>query len=448
MQSLPVIHQTPPARRTLWSYTYPILLSLYRLGVILAIVWIIHVHYLRLKIDGDKPITVDETRTFFPTAKKLVTDESQRLGLFVEDDSGNRLGYVLRTSPIADHIKGYQGPTDTLVALDAAGKVKGIRIRSSWDTKVHVHDVAIDEYFMALWTDKTWDEVAGMDPRTSGVEGVSGASLTSLCIANSIHYRFKKVKEGSAARLPPPRFTWHDGALAGVIGMAMLFSFTRLRSYTWFRRVFQIVLIGYVGFWNGQLIAQSLFAGWSKTGLAWRLAPALALLAAAALIIPWTTRRALYCSQICPHGAAQELLGRITRKKWRIHGGLEAGLRCLPAALIALVIIVVMYQLPLDLASIEPFDAYLAVKRIGAAGWAAILMGATVVIAIVGLLVSIFVPMAYCKFGCPTGLLLNFVRSHGKADHFGRRDWVAGLLVLMTLGLFHTTGYVHNWIWR
>lgn len=446
MQSLPVIHP-PAAQRSLWSYIYPVFLRLYRLGIIVVIVLIIHRHYTRLKIDGDKPIAVEETKVFLPTAARLVTDESPRMGLFIEDGSGQRIGYAVRTSPISDHIKGYQGPTDTLVVLDAAGKVKGIRIRSSWDTKVHVHDVSVDEYFMALWTDKTWDEVAGMEPRAAGVEGVSGASLTSLCIANSIYYRFKKVKE-EQVKLPPPRITRHDVALMAVIGLAMVFSFTRLRSHTWFRRAFQLILIGYVGLWNGQLIAQSLFAGWSKTGFAWRMAPALALLAAAALIIPWTTRRALYCSQICPHGAAQELLGRLTRKKLRIHGGLEAGLRCLPAALIALVIIVVMYQLPLDLASIEPFDAYLAVKRIGAAGWAAILMGATMIVAIVGLVASIFVPMAYCKFGCPTGMLLNFVRSHGKADHFGRRDVVAGLLVLMTVGVYYTTGAVHQWIWR
>ena len=30
--------------------------------------------------------------------------------------------------------------------------------------------------------------------------------------------------------------------------------------------------------------------------------------------------------------------------------------------------------------------------------------------------------MAYCKYGCPTGLVLSFVRSHGKADGFGRRE--------------------------
>jgi NosR/NirI family transcriptional regulator, nitrous oxide reductase regulator len=97
-----------------------------------------------------------------------------------------------------------------------------------------------------------------------------------------------------------------------------------------------------------------------------------------------------------------------------------------------------LWDLPTDLANIEPFDAYI-VRTAGVA---------TIVIAVVGLIAAAFVPMAYCKYGCPTGLVLNFVRSHGKADTFGRRDLVAGLLVLLAVGLYQTYPMVHHWVVR
>jgi thiamine biosynthesis lipoprotein ApbE len=38
---------------------------------------------------------------------------------------------------------------------------------------------------------------------------------------------------------------------------------------------------------------------------------------------------------------------------------------------------------------------------------------------------SLFISQAYCRFGCPTGALLSFVRSSGSGDRWGRRDWAA-----------------------
>ena len=41
------------------------------------------------------------------------------------------------------------------------------------------------------------------------------------------------------------------------------------------------------------------------------------------------------------------------------------------------------------------------------------------------LIASLLAPQAYCKYGCPTGKLLELVRSHGRADRFNRRDAAA-----------------------
>ncbi len=54
--------------------------------------------------------------------------------------------------------------------------------------------------------------------------------------------------------------------------------------------------------------------------------------------------------------------------------------------------------------------------------------------------------MAYCKYGCPTGAIFSFLRSHGKADRFGRRDWAAAAMVLLAITLYTAYDAVHGWI--
>ncbi|MCB1206862.1 MAG: 4Fe-4S binding protein, partial [Verrucomicrobiae bacterium] len=131
----------------------------------------------------------------------------------------------------------------------------------------------------------------------------------------------------------------------------------------------------------------------------------------------------VYCQFICPHGNLQRWAMKVLPARWKRplpEDGKWVG-RWVPVMLLAVVLGVSFLQLDLDLAGIEPFDAYL----IRGAGLA------TIVVALAGLAVSLFFPMAYCKFGCPTGWLLEFVRKRTGKDEFSVRDWMGlGLLGL------------------
>ncbi len=416
---------TAPNRLSRSAALKPVLLRLYRLGVVVLIVWIVREHHTRLRIDGDRPIEPAEVKKFLPQASRLETDHSTLGGLHVSDADGRRIGYVLRTSPVCDGVIGYCGPTDTLIALDAHGKVIGAEIRDSWDTREHVGDVRRDRHFLKTWNAMPWERIAAMDLKEAGVEGVSGSTLTSMGIARSMVYRFAEAAKTQAAE-PPLSLGARDVGLVGVVAFAALVAFTPLRGQRYAVWALRITVIGYIGLINGDLISQSLLMGWARSGVPWRLAPGLVLLTATALIVPWSTRRQLYCAQICPHGAAQACLGRLMKRKPHLPRSLEHGLRWLPPLTVVMVLAAVMLALPLDLADIEPFDAYL----LGTAG------AATILIAVVGLAAALFVALAYCRYGCPTGQVLEFVRSHGRADRFGRRDVTAGLMLLM-VGLLH-----------
>ena len=413
-------------------------LQLYRLAVLVAIAWIIRGHHVRLRIEGHAPITVEEVRAVFPKAAELRPDAGERAGMFVHDEAGQPLGYVLRTAPVSDSVIGYRGWTDTLVAFDPALHVVGVRIRSSQDTTDHVRDVRDDRYFMKTWNGKAWDEVARRSPEDLGIEGVSGASMTSMAMAEGIMRRLRAADAALSLAPPTLRFSWVDLGLVVIIAAGTVLAFTGTHGRTKLRIGFQLLVIGYVGFFSGLPLAQSLFAGWAQSGVPWRTAPGLVLLMAAALAVPWASRKPLYCQQLCPHGAAQELLGRLAPKRWRLAlpKDFAAGLRWLPGLLLGLVVIVTILVLPIDLAHLEPFDAY----SLRAAGVA------TITIAIVGLIASLFVPMAYCHYGCPTGALLEFLRSRGPGDRFGPRDVAALLLVGLAWGLAWKYQAIHGWI--
>lgn len=370
-------------------------------------------------------VTIEETQGLFTNVARL---ELAGPRLKVLDAAGVLLGYVIRTSPQADNVSGYRGPTEALVGLATDEQtVVGVRLRATYDTDSYVDQVRKSPRFLDTFKQRNFDELATLDTRKERIEGVSGATLTGFAVAEGIKRRVAAMQK-QEGKVVPWKIHGRDWAMAGVVLGGMAMAFTSLRGNRWVRVVWQLFLVGYVGLIGNDMLSLVVLGGWAAHGTAWKGAPGLLLLAVAAFLVPWTTRRQLYCHQICPHGAAQQLLGglfrrhalRLPQAKWRWLEGL-------PVALLGLALVALLSGWPLNLANLEPFDAW--VWR--AAG------GITLAIAIVGLVASIFIPQAYCRFGCPTGALLNFARAAGSGDRWGRRDW--GALGLLLAGLV-TTG--------
>ena len=52
---------------------------------------------------------------------------------------------------------------------------------------------------------------------------------------------------------------------------------------------------------------------------------------------------------------------------------------------------------------------------------------------------SLFVPMAYCRYGCPTGAMLTYFKFNSRTDRWSRRDWLALALLAIALGIWIAT---------
>jgi NosR/NirI family transcriptional regulator, nitrous oxide reductase regulator len=385
----------------------------------------------------DRVPTLADVQVIFPDARRIEPDPGDPAVIRVLAADAIPLGWVLRTSPAADRVIGYQGPTDAVIGFDPAGKVCGVAVLSSYDNEPYVGYVRDDAAFRGIYRGMPIESLAGIDPGNTGVEGVSGATMTSQAVAAGIVTAARQHAEQRAA---PPRQSlpaslanvmagidgpqW--GAL-GVIAIGIVVAFTRLRG-TWFGRLaLPIVVLAYLGFGAGALLSQAQVWGWAQAGVA-RGAVVLMALTLAAFVLPITTRRNVYCSHLCAHGAAQQLLVRFVKPKRSFPEWLKPVLVALPWALLAVAILAALLRWPLNLVDLEPFDAYLPTV----AGVAAIVLFA------VSLIASSFVPMAYCRHGCPTGALLDHLRLHRRADRFSWRD---GLL----LGCLAVAAAVHWW---
>ncbi|MBI2477775.1 MAG: FMN-binding protein, partial [Planctomycetia bacterium] len=279
---------------------------------------------ITFRLGGQKPslkfpneIELAEVTPFFPDAATLHARPSSATLLDVYDANDVAIGAVTRTSPTTDTSMGYQGPTDSLVAVDQADRVIGLKIRSSYDNEPYVGYVRDEAYFLERFNGLTLQELAKIDIDALGVEGVSGATMTSMAMAEGL------PQAAQAALQSPPiaqrRFVFaaRDVGTCLVLLAATVLSFTRLRGYRVVRLSFQLMLIGYFGFVNGDMLSQALLVGWAQSGVPWRLAPGLMLLAAASLIVPTVSKKQLYCHHICPFGAAQQLIRN--RVSWKVH---------------------------------------------------------------------------------------------------------------------------------
>ena len=381
-----------------------------------------------------EPVTVAEVAVLITNTVRIEADGRRLRAL---DLQGRPIGYAVRTSPEADNVAGYRGPTELLVALSPDGRtVTALKIRRSYDTASYIDRILEDESYLNSFVGRTVDALATLDFRAEKIEGVSGATETSFAIAEGLKRRFQN-NDTTSAKPAAAEMRRRDWALMGVIAGSLIMAFTSLRGHRWMRLTWQTVLIGYVGLASGDLLSLALFGSWATHGITLQAAPGLVFLAAAAFFVPWASRRQLYCHQLCPHGAAQQWMGALGHRllKLRRAGGAAAKapaaqwtrwLERLPVLLLAVALVALVFGVPLRLSALEPFDAW--VWR--AAGWTSI------AIALAGLGAAFFVPQAYCRFGCPTGALLRFVRSSGSADRWGSRDWAAlGFLGLALAGI-------------
>lgn len=374
-------------------------------------------------------ISIAEVQAWFPEAHAI--DESSTVAS-VQAANGRELGLVMRTGPLCDDVTGYRGPSELLMKLNDELQVEAIHIRSSFDNQPFTDYVRDEAGFWAIFAGQTLDELAAFRPEAAGVEGVSGATMTSLAVADTIvaaaqqaqvNRAAERAKANARTRFLGLRWTATDLAT----GVILLLAAVAARRH-WFRdqalrKVWLLTVICVIGLWGGNLISLALISGWAGEGVAWQLAPGLAAVAAWALIAPPINGANPYCHHLCPHGALQQLIKPPRTAKWKLRPprSLVPWLQRIPPLTLVAAYIAVLVVPTLDLSSWEPFHAYLI----------RLAPGSAFALALGTLALSALIPMGYCRFGCPTGSLLDYLRRSARSGRLQYGDIVAASLLAL-----------------
>jgi len=375
-------------------------------------------------------IQIEEVTTHFPACAKLRPSSTHTSLFDALDENGSILGQVGRTSPHADSIVGYQGPIDVLLVLENNGTLKAMQMRSSFENEPYADYPKDDYYFASLFQGRSIAQLADMNLTTERVQGVSGATMTSMAMAEGIVETAQEWElERTRTEREKPRIAWGIGETGSfaVILLAGFVAFTKRGKTKFFRRSLQVLLVCYLGLVNGDILSQALFAGWAQNGVPWERAPILVLLTLAALLVPMATGKSFYCHQLCPHGAAQQWMRKLRKSPLHLPAKLGKALEWIPFILLLVVLFVALSSSAFPLVNLEAFDAYV---------WE-VAGVATITIALVGLVASAFVPMAYCRYGCPTGALLKLFEFKQGGDGWSKRDYFSFTLLGVALLLYY-----------
>jgi len=380
----------------------------YRLGTLAVVVWAVHG---ALAPAEDPRFDLDAVRGLFPAAARVEAPRVPGGWSRVRNAEGIELGSVVSTSPTADRITGYAGPVPVLIAIRPDGRVSGLQLLANRESPEYVEEVVASGML------DRWRGLSAAQAAAADVDTVSGATWTSRAIREGVRFRLSQLagQPGAVVSAAAGGAGWKDAVTIALVAAGLALCFTRSKWHPRWRVLLAVAVVAWLGFVTGSMISQTLVFGWVGSPPAPLERPGLVVLALAALATPALSGRPFYCTYLCPHGAAQELIGRLSPWRRRVPRGLARWLTLIPGAALMAALGLVYSGAPVGwLSSMEPFGAYLFT---GAAALA---------LAAVGLALSVILKRPWCRFGCATGALLRFLQRPRGAAGLGRADIVAG----------------------
>ena len=128
-------------------------------------------------------LPVSEATPYFADAAKTRTIDTAFYE--IQNAKGDKVGTLLFSSPYSDGVKGFNGPTPIIIALDAEGRIKTVALLDNEETPCFAQRV-VEGGLYETWNGLTVDEALGKD-----VDAVSGATYTSNGVKKSLVARLK-----------------------------------------------------------------------------------------------------------------------------------------------------------------------------------------------------------------------------------------------------------------
>ena len=321
--------------------------------------------------------------------------------------------FVVNTKPLAKDVQGYGGPVPLKIHIKD-GRVAAVEAEPNAESPDFFNRA---KELLNHWQNKSVDEALAEE-----VDAVSGATFSSKAIIANMQRGLAYAKQhgqwgedgsvGAADTSASHIVGSEDGSVGAletsappIVALIVVLLGAVVPLFTNNRRLHLVQLavnVVVLGLWTGTFVSYTLFlrifaGGVSLSAIGALAAPLLMLIVA--LIYPLAGRSGHYCANICPFGSAQELAGKLSRRKLRITPRVLKLLSVLRNLLWGVLMALLLTGTCTAWIDYELFTAFLYSS---ASVWVTVL-------AALFLVLSVWVPRPYCRFVCPTGALVKSI---------------------------------------
>ena len=302
--------------------------------------------------------------------------------------------YVINTTALSTDIIGFGGTTPVMISV-TNDVIDSITPLSNSETPM----------FFSKATE-VLDAYRGIDIKTADslrVDATTGSTLSSTALIKNVQMASRYVKDNGIEE-----HHWWDSfdfSVKNIVALIVILSGAIVpliyKNKNW--RTVQLVLnVAVLGLWSGTFISHSLLLGVVGNGIHPIASIVPFLLLITAFIYPLFGRKSHYCNHLCPFGSAQELSGKLNKKKIHLSATTIKRLSIVRQVLWIVLITLMLVGVGFEWMDYELFTAFLYTTA------SPIVIG----LAIVSLIFSAFVPRPYCRFVCPTGTLLKLIENN------------------------------------
>ena len=346
--------------------------------------------------------TLEGIKNIFPNASSYQKLSENRAIVF--DDKNQKIGEALHTLPDCKDLKGFAGNIPMIIGIDLNDRIAGIITQKNQETPPFFHKVT-ESGLLDKWNNQLASEAANLK-----VDAVTGATMSSSCIINSVKARVtnhidevRKEKE----QLIKKYWDWAYETLAWLFLVISVLAYLPKSAVAKYRKTVLTLSVIIPGFVLGRFVSLGLLKAWFSDGIPYSTQVFMTVLAGLAIFLPLFVGRAFYCVWYCPFGAAQELCGLISKKKYTPTGKTANILKKLRPVFLTVILLLILFGINVDIYQFEPFSAFM-------------FKSASVVVlslAIVFLILSIFIRRPWCNYCCPTGQFLENCRRKNIKDN-------------------------------
>lgn len=343
------------------------------------------------KVSKLKEISLSDAQLLFSQASSLIPIDTSWVE--VRNSKNEKIGELILSSPYTDKIIGFAGATPLLIALDTHERIQKIELLANSESPGYVEHVRSNNLF------ESWNGLTIEEALNKKVDAVSGATYTSTGVIETLKARLNVIVKAKELN----KISWSNVGkqIAQLLLLALaLYCFFYPKKSKQVRNLTLLLSVFILGIWQNSMLSLAQFLTWLTNGIPLSMQIGLAIIFLFSILLPLFTGKAFYCVYLCPFGAAQELVGKVNKRKYIIKKHIAKYLHIIRKSILIAVVLVLIIGINFDLSYIEPFSAF--------NGCAASL--SAIIIALISILLSIIIHKPWCHYLCPAGEVLDLMK--------------------------------------